>query len=52
MAWLSTDRQWRVLRDNARRMRKKPTPAEAKLWEALRVGKLGVNFRRQHGIGP
>jgi len=33
-------------------LRKVPTPAEAKLWAALRGDKLdGVNFRRQHAIG-
>jgi very-short-patch-repair endonuclease len=34
-------------------MRKKPTPAEAKLWDAVRAQRLGGhNFRRQHPIGP
>ena len=28
------------------------TPAEQKLWAALRNDQLGVNFRRQHAIGP
>jgi very-short-patch-repair endonuclease len=36
----------------ARQLRKEPTPAEARLWIALRGNKLnGVNFRRQHAIG-
>jgi very-short-patch-repair endonuclease len=34
-------------------LRKDPTPAEAKIWAYLRRNKLhGVNFRRQHAIGP
>jgi very-short-patch-repair endonuclease len=38
--------------ENARKLRKAPTPAEAKLWTYLRGNKLnGVNFRRQHAIG-
>lgn len=28
------------------------TPAERKLWTHLRNDQLGVNFRRQHAIGP
>jgi very-short-patch-repair endonuclease len=33
-------------------LRKLPTPAEAKLWAALRGNKLDdINFRRQHAIG-
>jgi very-short-patch-repair endonuclease len=28
------------------------TPAERKLWNHLRNDQLGVNFRRQHAIGP
>ncbi len=36
---------------NARELRKEPTPAEAKLWAYLRNDQLGVNFRRQHAIG-
>lgn len=38
--------------DNARRLRKAPTPAEARLWSCLRGSQIhGVNFRRQHAIG-
>ncbi len=38
--------------DRARKLRKEPTPAEAKLWAALRNNQLdGVGFRRQHAIG-
>jgi very-short-patch-repair endonuclease len=37
----------------AREHRKEPTPAEERLWLALRDGKLGgLNFRRQHPVGP
>jgi very-short-patch-repair endonuclease len=38
--------------ENARRLRKDPTEAEARLWSALRQGRLqGISFRRQHAIG-
>ena len=37
---------------NAKELRKNQTPAEQKLWSALRSDQLGVNFRRQHAIGP
>jgi very-short-patch-repair endonuclease len=38
--------------DFARNLRKKPTQAEAVLWEALKYKKLeGHKFRRQHPIG-
>ncbi len=37
--------------DTARKLRKEPTPAEAKLWAYLRTDQLGVSFRRQHAIG-
>ncbi len=36
----------------AGKLRKAPTPAELKLWSALRGNRLdGINFRRQHAIG-
>ena len=36
----------------ARKQRRKPTPAEKKLWEALRGRRLaGLKFRRQHPYG-
>lgn len=38
--------------EKARRLRKELTPAERKLWAALRGNRLGVSFRRQHAIGP
>ncbi|MBS9462398.1 class I tRNA ligase family protein [Flagellimonas sp. 389] len=39
-----------ILLERAKEMRKRPTPAEAKLWEALRGKKLNVKFRRQHPV--
>lgn len=33
-------------------LRKELTPAERMLWARLRNDQLGVNFRRQHAIGP
>lgn len=36
----------------AKRMRDEPTAAEARLWQALRLGRLdGLHFRRQHPMG-
>jgi len=36
----------------SRTLRRDQTPAEAKLWQALRSGRLdGLKFRRQHPIG-
>ena len=35
-----------------RELRNHPTAAEASLWYRLRGSRLGVKFRRQHGIGP
>ena len=47
------NKHWRQLKDHVRRMRRDPTPAEARLWEALRNRALeGWKFRRQHPIGP
>ena len=43
-------RLWHKLEPEALRMRKSPTPAEDALWQALRGGRLGVRFRRQHAI--
>jgi len=43
---------YKILKENARNHRDNPTPAEEKLWEALRAKKLaGYKFRRQHVIG-
>ncbi|WP_172272362.1 endonuclease domain-containing protein [Caulobacter sp. RHG1] len=37
---------------NARRLRRRMSPPEARLWSALRGGQLdGLKFRRQHPIG-
>jgi very-short-patch-repair endonuclease len=36
-----------VLETRARQMRHRPTESEARLFEALRAGKLGVRFQRQ-----
>ena len=33
-------------------MRRDPTWAELRLWEALRRSRLGVRFRRQEPLGP
>jgi len=40
-----------LLAERAHAMRHQPTPSEAKLWEALRGGQLGVAFKRQVSIG-
>lgn len=39
-------------RDRARRLRREQTDAERELWMRLRRHQLGVQFRRQHPIGP
>ena len=39
-------------RDKARRLRSVQTDAERRLWMRLRRHQLGVQFRRQHPIGP
>ena len=37
----------------SRALRQVQTPAEARLWQALRSGRLeGCKFRRQHPVGP
>ena len=36
----------------AQEMRREPTQAEHLLWQVLRHKRLGVQFRRQHPIGP
>jgi very-short-patch-repair endonuclease len=42
-----------LLRTYARAMRREPSDAEAKLWRALRGGRIGgCKFRRQEQIGP
>lgn len=39
-------------RNRARALRKNPTGAEQRLWQALRAKQLGVKFRRQAPVGP
>ncbi|HEX8658542.1 MAG TPA: DUF559 domain-containing protein [Hymenobacter sp.] len=44
-------RPWRKhLKEYAHQNRRSATAAEDKLWQALRNGKLGFRFRRQHAI--
>lgn len=47
--------RWRApkeIQHRARELRKEMTPAEKKLWQALRGNQLdGLYFRRQHAIG-
>ena len=43
----SSTRRQSVLNERAAEMRHAPTASEARLFEALRAGKLGVSFRRQ-----
>lgn len=38
------------LNTRARAMRRQPTEAENVLWQALRDGRIGAKFRRQHAI--
>ena len=43
----------KLRRDRARRLRREQTPSEARLWEALRGGRLeGWKWRRQAPVGP
>jgi hypothetical protein len=42
-----SDRRSRALSERAAGMRHSPTPSEARLFEAVRGGRLGVSFRRQ-----
>ena len=41
---------YQLLLDKAREMRKKPTEAEAALWNYLAGDRMGVHFRRQHPV--
>ncbi|MES2861908.1 MAG: endonuclease domain-containing protein [Pseudomonadota bacterium] len=41
----------RQIVETARKLRRRLTPPEARLWLALRRDRLGVKFRRQHPIG-
>ena len=38
--------------ERRRKLRKKSTPQEFKLWGYLKNKNLGIKFTRQHGIGP
>ena len=53
---MPTDKRNRIppeIRQRSRELRKSSTPAEDKLWQALRNRNLGdYKFRRQHPIGP
>jgi len=40
------------LLERRKRLRKELTEEEYKLWFHLKGKKLGIKFRRQHGIGP
>ncbi|MEO1164164.1 MAG: DUF559 domain-containing protein, partial [Chloroflexota bacterium] len=50
--WKARIPQYRKTKLLAKRMRKKPTPAEQTLWHYLRKKKLGIKFRRQMPLGP
>ncbi len=46
---------WRTTEANkyrARELRREMTPAEKKLWRHICDNQLGVQFRRQHAVGP
>lgn len=47
----SDSKIYKTLLERAKEMRKKPTKAEAALWEGLRNRRLDEKFRRQHPIG-
>ena len=50
-----THHRWRTTEANkyrARELRRAMTPAEKKLWQHIRYEQLGVQFRRQHAVGP
>lgn len=40
-----------LLKESAKKMRKRPTEAESMMWNFLCNNQLGVKFRRQHIIG-
>ena len=49
--WMSPPETWSKLRGSARDFQRMPTPAEKKLWDAIRSRKVnGARFRRQHAI--
>ena len=49
--WQTPARLWANFRPLAREARHNPTPAEARLWQAVRNRQLELQFRRQHSIG-
>ncbi len=48
--WRVAPHLWGKLHPLAQEMRREPTPAENRLWQALRDHQLGHKFRRQHAI--
>lgn len=42
---------YKLLKDNAKKMRKFPTQAESIIWDYLKRNQLNIKFRRQHIIG-
>jgi len=48
--WQTAARLWADFRPLAREARHNPTPAEDRLWQALRRKQLGQPFHRQHSI--
>jgi len=51
--WKTAGDLWGELKPRARKMRVRPTAAEALLWSRVRANQvLGLHFRRQHAIGP
>jgi very-short-patch-repair endonuclease len=41
---------WTALKPRVRELRRDATPAEQRLWSALRGKRVGVKFRRQHPL--
>ena len=42
-----------IVQAAAKELRRNPTPAERRLWDAIRERRLGgLRFRRQHPVGP
>lgn len=48
---LANPMNYELLEENARKMRKEPTEAEAVMWQVLKGEEFGAKFRRQHVIG-
>lgn len=52
---LKKTERWRApakIQQRACELRQEMTPAERRLWQALRGNAVGAHFRRQHAIGP